>query len=187
MVWEQFLGFFSKAYRLRPVADLYGDTLSSYMPARSGDDATPKPPTTREDIPVKNQASNQPAQSVPASSGEIYHVTPARNLESIFRDGLVPLIGPRSAVLGETKAMVYFFGSMLAVETALTHWLGEALADEPGAISVLAVDRAGLHLIAEARFDLACPHQVPPTQITIAFRDNPPDLVADNQVIEGTS
>lgn len=171
---------------MRLVAVLYGDTLSSYMLARSGLDAEPKHPTSREEFPVKDQASNQPAQSVPASSGEVYHVTPTRNLESIFRDGLLPQIGPRSAVLGETKALVYFFGSMLAVEKALTHWLGEALAKEPGAISVLAVERAGLHLIADARFDLACPDQVSPALITVAFQDNPPAVLEDNQKIEGT-
>lgn len=48
---------------------------------------------------MKNHDSNEHAQNEPIS-GEIYHVTPTRNLESIFRKGLRPQIGPRSELLG---------------------------------------------------------------------------------------
>ena len=141
---------------------------------------------SREESVVQNHDSNQHAQSEPIS-GEIYHVTPTRHLESIFRDGLQPQIGPRSALLGEAKEMVYFFGSMLAVEDALSNWLGEALDDEPGAISVLAVDRSGLHLVSDAGYELACLRLVPPENISLAFQDHEPAVDKNGPVTEGTS
>lgn len=134
---------------------------------------------------MKSHDSNLHDQSEP-SSGEIYHVTPTRNLESIFRDGLRPQIGPRSVLLGEAKERVYFFASMLAVEDALSNWLGEALDDEPGAISVLAVDRSGLHLDSDAGHELACLHLVPSGKISLAFQDVPADE-KNGPVTEGTS
>lgn len=188
MMWDVIFGFPVIPYILWPVAILYGDTLSSYIPARSGAIAVSSAceQTSREESVVKNHASNEHAQSEPIS-GEIYHVTPTRNLESIFRDGLRPQIGPRSELLGEAKEMVYFFGSMLAVEDALSNWLGEALDDEPGAISVLAVDRSGLHLVSDAGYELACLHLVPPENISLAFQDDVPVDEKNGPVTEGTS
>lgn len=142
--------------------------------------------TSLEESVVNNHASNVQAQSEPIS-GEIYHVTPTRNLESIFRDGLRPQIGPRSALLGEDKEMIYFFGSMLAVEDALSNWLGEALDDEPGAISVLAVDRSGLHLVSDGGYELACPHLIMPENISLAFQDEVPADEKNSPVAESTS
>ncbi|WP_386416671.1 hypothetical protein [Stutzerimonas stutzeri] len=122
---------------------------------------------------MKTHPLNEQAQSEPIS-GEIYHVTPTRNLESIFRDGLRPQIGPRSELLGEAREMVYFFGSMQAVEDALSNWLGEALDDEPGAISVLAVDRSGLHLVSDGGYELACPNLIRPENISLALQHDVP-------------
>ena len=141
---------------------------------------------SREESVVQNHDSNQHAQSEPIS-GEIYHVTPTRHLESIFRDGLQPQIGPRSALLGEAKEMVYFFGSMLAVEDALSNWLGEALDDEPGAISVLAVDRSCLHLVSDGGYELACPHLIRPENISLAFQDDVPADEKSGPETGGTS
>ncbi len=135
---------------------------------------------------MKTHPLNDQAQSEPIS-GEIYHVTPKRNLVSIFRDGLRPQIGPRSELLGEAREMVYFFGSMQAVEDALSNWLGEALDDEPGAISVLAVDRSGLELVSDAGYELACRHLVPPENISLAFQDDVPADENDGLVTEGSS
>lgn len=120
-------------------------------------------------------------------SGQIFHVTPTRNIESIFREGLRPQIGPRSALRGEPKEMVYFFSTMLAVEDALSNWLGEALDNEPGAISVLAVECSELHLVAGAGYELACLHLVPPESISLAFEDGAPAAEKNEQVAKGTS
>ena len=188
MVWDVIFGFPVIPYILWPVAILYGDTLSSYIPAKSGAIAVSAPANKRaaRATVVPNHASNEHAQNEPIS-GEIYHVTPTHNLDSIFRDGLRPQIGPRSALLGETKEMVYFFGSMLAVEDALSNWLGEALDDEPGAISVLAVDRSGLHLVSDAGYELACLRLVPPENISLAFQDDVPADEKSGPETGGTS
>lgn len=190
MVWDVIFGFSGIPYRFWPVAVLYGDTLSSYirrdLARLQYQSISACEQTSREESVVKNHAPNEHAQSEPIS-GEIYHVTPTRNLESIFRDGLRPQIGPRSELLGEAKEMVYFFGSMQAVEDALSNWLGEALDDEPGAISVLAVDRSGLHLVSDAGYELACLHLVPPENISLAFQDDVPVDEKNGPVTEGTS
>lgn len=120
-------------------------------------------------------------------SGQIYHVTPSRNLDSIMREGLRPMIGPRSVLIGEVTEKVYFFGTMHAVEDAMSNWLGEELDNEPGAISVLAVDRSGLHLFSDAGYELACLHLVPPEKISLAFEDQAPADKKSRQVTKGTS
>ena len=120
-------------------------------------------------------------------SGQIYHVTPTRNLDSIIREGLRPMIGPRSVLIGEVTEKVYFFGTMHAVEGALSNWLGEELDKEPGAISVLAVDHSGLHLSSGAGYELACLHLVPPEKISLAFEDQPPASKKNQQVTKGTA
>lgn len=67
-----------------------------------------------------------------------YHVTPARSLPAIAREGLLPQIGPRSAELGETCPRIYLFASLDVLEDALSNWLGEAFKeDEP--LTLLAV------------------------------------------------
>lgn len=188
MVWDVIFGFSRIPYRFWPVAILYGDTLSSYIPAKSGAIAASAPANKRaaRNTVVQNHTSNEHAQNEPIS-GEIYHVTPTHNLDSIFRDGLRPQIGPRSALLGEAKEMVYFFGSMLAVEDALSNWLGEALDDEPGAISVLAVDRSGLHLVSDGGYELACPHLIRPENISLPFQDDVPADEKSGPETGGTS
>ncbi|HCT5749802.1 hypothetical protein [Pseudomonas aeruginosa] len=137
---------------------------------------------------MKNHDSIEHAKSEPAS-GVIYHVTPTRNVESIFRNGLRPQTGPRCLLLGKAKEMVYFYGSMLAVEDALSSWFGEALDDEPGAISVLAVDRSGLHLVSDGGHEhvLACPHLISPENISLVFQDDVPADEKNRPLIEGTS
>ena len=137
---------------------------------------------------MKNHDSIEHAQSEPAS-GVIYHVTPTRNVESIFRNGLRPQTGPRCLLLGKAKEMVYFYGSMLAVEDALSSWFGEALDDEPVAISVLAVDRSGLHLVSDGghEHELACPHLISPENISLVFQDDVPADEKNRPLIEGTS
>lgn len=167
---------------------MYGDTLSSNITARSGAnlELSPCEQTIREKSIVKNHDSIEHAQSEPVS-GVIYHVTPTRNVESIFRDGLRPQTGPRSLLLGKAREMVYFYGSMLAVEDALSSWFGEALDDEPGAVSVLAVDRSGLHLVSDGGHELACPHLISPENISLVFQDDVPADEKNRPVIEATS
>lgn len=135
---------------------------------------------------MKESDSNVHAEIEPFY-GLLFHVTPTRKLESIFREGLRPQIGPRSALIGEENEMVYFFTTLLAVEDALCNWLGEELDKEPGAISVLAIDGSELHLVIGAGYELACPHLVPPAKISLAFEDGAPAAKMNEQVTKGSS
>ena len=61
--------------------------------------------------------------------GTYYHVTDARNLDSIFQDGLVPQIGSLSKQLGDTGeavSAIFLFTSDEACIDAMGSWLGEA-------------------------------------------------------------
>lgn len=71
----------------------------------------------------------------------VWHVTPTRNVFGILEDGLKPFVGARSQALGEGIARVYVFTEALALEDALSNWLGEAF-DEDEALSVLLLDVA---------------------------------------------
>ncbi len=63
-----------------------------------------------------------------------FHVTPASNLPAILAEGLQPSIGPRSALLGESRPAVYLFQERADVENALMGWLGDELDEEEVAI-----------------------------------------------------
>lgn len=58
-----------------------------------------------------------------------YHVTPFGNIDSILREGLLPLTGERSIKIGEIEPAVYLFESFAACEDALMGWLGEEFED----------------------------------------------------------
>ncbi|MGO9378134.1 MAG: hypothetical protein ACLP29_06230, partial [Dissulfurispiraceae bacterium] len=47
------------------------------------------------------------------------------NIESILREGLIPVIGPRARDCGEVDKAVYFFLTVEATEDAVSNWLGE--------------------------------------------------------------
>ena len=58
-----------------------------------------------------------------------YHVTPTINVTRILKEGLIPQIGPRSALM-EREDGIYLFNSVEDAETALGSWLGDAFDDE---------------------------------------------------------
>ncbi len=59
-----------------------------------------------------------------------YHVTEAKNLSGILRDGLIPSIGPRSQMIGETVPAVYLFPDLDSVVAAVENWLGEVFDED---------------------------------------------------------
>lgn len=63
---------------------------------------------------------------------EFYHVTLAKNLDSILTNGLIPRIGERSLEIGEKEASVYIFPSEADMECAVMQWLGDWYEDEYG-------------------------------------------------------
>lgn len=72
---------------------------------------------------------------------KLWHVTPTRNVFNILEQGLLPGIGSRSEELGESVARIYVFTEQLALEDALSNWLGEAF-DDDEALSIVVLDVA---------------------------------------------
>lgn len=68
-----------------------------------------------------------------------FHVTPASNLPSIQRQGLLPRIGERSAQLAEPIPAIYLFATEDAVADACQNWLGDCFGEDV-ALAVLAVE-----------------------------------------------
>lgn len=70
-----------------------------------------------------------------------YHVTLKSLLPNIIEKGLVPMIGLRSALLGESEAAIYCFPSIEDCEDGLIQWLGDQLEDVPeGEVVILELD-----------------------------------------------
>ena len=50
----------------------------------------------------------------------MYHVTPAKNLDSIKKHGLICKIGPRSQKIGEPISAIYLFPNLIDFEHIVT-------------------------------------------------------------------
>ena len=77
----------------------------------------------------------------------VWHVTPTRNVFGILEEGLNPSVGERSQAMGEETPRVYVFTDALALEDALSNWLGEAF-DEDDALSIVLLDIAAERVLA---------------------------------------
>ncbi|PPC84684.1 MAG: hypothetical protein CTY38_01155 [Methylotenera sp.] len=75
-----------------------------------------------------------------------FHVTPLTNVQSILADGLIPQIGERSQLLGETKPSIYLFSSAEALEGACLNWLEDCFDDE-AKLTLFAVDLPEDHVL----------------------------------------
>lgn len=73
---------------------------------------------------------------------QLFHVTPSDNVASILNEGLRPMIGPRSAEIGEWDEQIYCFTSRDAAEDGVMNWLGDEIGDGP--ISLLVIDASTL-------------------------------------------
>ena len=115
--------------------------------------------------PAKAQTLGEDAERI------LYHVTPARNIARIMRDGLIPKIGPRSRKLKEPVAGIYLFHSIVEAEDGAANWLGDEFGDETR-LALLAVkvpDDA--QSVEGAGFETVLTTAVPPQNITIVSRD----------------
>lgn len=116
---------------------------------------------------VKPNSAGKPVPQLhPRCNGErfmLYHVTPAENLPSILERGLVPRIGGRSAMFGETSKGVYLFNSAEACESGLMNWLGDEF--ENAELVVLEFDKSGFSGDAHAGYELVCLHTISPDRI----------------------
>ena len=107
-----------------------------------------------------------------------FHVTTADAWERIRIEGLVPQIGPRSEMLGESEPLVYLFPTLLHVEDALSNWLGESIEDDLKVI-VLEVDITGLPTRHDpGQFEITCAAPIAPARIRSTLDENLQPLAA---------
>ncbi|AQT06305.1 hypothetical protein A0U91_14875 (plasmid) [Acetobacter persici] len=96
-----------------------------------------------------------------------YHLTPARNLDSIIRRGLLPSIGANSEAANEARAAIYLFSSIDALEDGLTNWLGDQF-DEDERLALLKVTLpGGAATVSDAGYEVACLSPIPSAHIEI--------------------
>jgi hypothetical protein len=97
-----------------------------------------------------------------------YHVTLAENVQAIVLNGLRPMIGERSAELGEKEERIYLFPTKPDCETALSNWLGEQF-DEDQKLVILEIDISGIALTSDAGFEISCNSTIMPDRINNIF------------------
>lgn len=99
-----------------------------------------------------------------------YHVTSKNNLQSIYRNGLIPNIPPDSP--GEINA-IFLFKTKEDAKMALYQWLGERIDDFeeetgiPYEEVLLTIDLSGLeeYLIDTVEYEWACLIKISPDRI----------------------
>jgi hypothetical protein len=97
----------------------------------------------------------------------LYHLTPTRNIRSIMQNGLIPRIGRRARLLGESTPAIYLFPSIEDAEDALEQWYGNEFSDNTR-LALLAVNiPPGATEIAGAGYERIFTTPIPPQQIKI--------------------
>ena len=100
-----------------------------------------------------------------------YHVTPARNLRGILRDGLLPRLGPRSRQCREPRKAIYVFPDLDAVEAALESWMIQAFGEE-ARLALLEVRMPpDLDIHSDAAFERHVHGPIPPDGLRVLSRD----------------
>lgn len=110
-------------------------------------------------------SSNQPQM--------MFHITPSATLPSILTEGLLPLVGPRSALLYEPAPAIYLFPDRASAEDALSSWMGDVF-DEDEQFALLEIDTSGSS--PTPSFDLpswewTTSHPIQPHRITVVTQD----------------
>lgn len=101
-----------------------------------------------------------------------YHVTTESALPSILKQGIVPAIGPRSLLLGETQPAIYLFSKDTEVEDGLVNWINNAFSEEE-TLYVLECNLEGLDITSqENQFELVCRQTIAPSLITKVYTED---------------
>jgi hypothetical protein len=99
---------------------------------------------------------------------KVYHVTPARNVQSIMMNGLMPQVGDRSnKIQGETPA-VYCFPDTNSLEDAMMNWLGDEFGEDED-LALLEISTSGLEgdVTPNAEYEIQIFDPVPPQNIKV--------------------
>jgi hypothetical protein len=99
----------------------------------------------------------------------VYHVRETRLLDSILRDGLKPMIGPRSRSAGEDTPVIYVFPDSVSLIDGLTNWLGDEL-DMPCSILELTVPDDWL-IHDDVRWECRITRAVPASHLRVVVPD----------------
>lgn len=101
----------------------------------------------------------------------LYHLTPASNVPAILREGLVPQIGERSALVGETVPAIFCFADLRELEDALTNWMADYF-DEEEPLSLLRVAAGGDAKFGEgAGYEVVILSAIPAVSLTLMHED----------------
>lgn len=114
----------------------------------------------------------------------LYHVTERRLLAEIFDQGLLPRIGERSEMCGETTPAIYLFPDLASCDTALSSWLGDTFDDLPeDALVILAIDDHGLSLDASVAYERVAFEPLPASRIRLVLGEDLIPLSGDIEAI----
>lgn len=110
-------------------------------------------------------------------SRTVYHVTLRENVAQILEQGLIPQIGSLASACAEVENRTFFFGSTLAIEDALSGWMGEALAHAER-LCVLSIEAEGIELKHDADYELYSTTPIPPERISVIVDASLPGFTA---------
>lgn len=101
-----------------------------------------------------------------------YHVTTATALPSILQQGIIPAMGPRSLILGETQPAIYFFSNDTEVEDGLVNWINDAFSEEE-TLYVLECNIEGMNIESKQnQFELVCRQRIDPSLIVKVYTED---------------
>ncbi len=99
-----------------------------------------------------------------------YHVTTLDNYNSIFKNGLIPNIGPRSESFGELIPRIYLFPDKTTCYDALSGWLGDEF-DEDDELMILQLDIKGFKTTSDVDYELAISEFIPANRILNTYNE----------------
>lgn len=101
----------------------------------------------------------------------LYHLTPLAKIADILREGLVPQIGQRSKLAGETQPAIFCFHDLTQVEDALMQWIGDYF-DEDEPLAVLRIAAPDDVLIGEgAGYEVVVLTPINGSSIEVLYED----------------
>ncbi len=77
------------------------------------------------------------------SESSFYHITSEHNIDSILHNGLSPVLGPRTKLLNDTKA-IYLFPDLISAEDSM-NWLADYFDDDERLV-LLKINTDGLRI-----------------------------------------
>ena len=97
----------------------------------------------------------------------LYHITPAKNLRRILKNGLKPKIGRLSRQAQEKTPKIYLFRNLTDTEDALANWFGKQF-DEEERLAILEIVFPKRKIKTEQfGFEVTTHHRIPPDYIKL--------------------